>query len=151
MLGRTSIILCAVIIFANTSPVSAKDGGVPNIALEKRCRASQKATDQLMATANPGASFDACMKSENAARDTLVKMWTTIPASVKALCINPAAYSPSYVEWVTCSEMQSEVTKLRKGQPVSIETSNGCPIVRFKQDGSIISVVPCVLPAKPLY
>jgi hypothetical protein len=56
---------------------------------------------------------DACMKSERDARDEVVKHWTEFSSAERASCINYNVYLPSYVEWLTCLEMQRDVRKLK--------------------------------------
>jgi hypothetical protein len=150
MFAKTIIVVSAAIILATTLQVVAKDDGVPTIDLEKRCRESQRTTEKMVGNPLPGA-FEVCMRTERAARELLVKVWETVPESVKAQCAQPRAYSPSYVEWVTCGEMERDVRKLRKEQPVSAQTDKLCPIVLFEQDGSITSVNACPVPTRLLY
>ena len=147
---QTLITLSAVIIVAITSQVVAKDGGVPEIDLDKRCQSSQRATEEMLGTARPD-TFGSCMKTEKEARELLIKVWETAPAAVKALCAQPTGYSPSYVEWITCGEMARDVKKMRQEQPVSIRTNTLCPIVQYLQDGSVSSVAACRIPMRPLY
>jgi hypothetical protein len=65
----------------------------------------------------PGQSTDdACLKSERDARDEIVKQWKEFLSAERALCINYKAYLPSYIEWLTCLEMQRDVRKLKKTQ-----------------------------------
>jgi hypothetical protein len=150
MIAKTAIAAFVAVVLATNLQVVAKDGGVPTIDLEKRCRQSQRTTEQTVGSPLPDA-FAVCMRTEQAARELLVKVWDTVPASVKAQCAQPSAYSPSYVEWVTCGEMERDVRKLRQEQPVSARTDNLCPIVLFEQDGSITSVNACPVPTKLLY
>ena len=149
MVTKAIIALSAAIILAMTSQVVAKDGGVPYIDLEAHCRSAQRTTEQMVGTPLPDA-FDNCMRTEQAAHDLLVKVWETALPSVKALCAQPMAYSPSYVEWVTCGEMERDVRKLRKEQPASGQISKMCPVVQYERDGSITSVIACPVPARRL-
>ena len=72
-------------------------------------------------------AFDSCMNDEKAAREQLVKDWSTFSASDKTLCVHPRDYLPSYVEWLTCVEMQTEVRKMRKDQPAPMSSSPNTP------------------------
>jgi hypothetical protein len=85
--------------------------------------------------------FSACMSDETTARDQLEKDWASFPTSNKARCIQPKEYLPSYVEWITCLEMTRDVKAMRKGQPEIATTVDKCPVVRFDEDGTIVSVV----------
>jgi hypothetical protein len=142
--------LAAAIILATISQVVAKDGGVPNIDLQKQCRSSQRTTEHMLGRPLPDA-FDRCIKSEQAARDALIKVWETASASIKAQCGQPNAYSPSYVEWLTCGEMERDVRALRKEQPRSVRADRGCPNLQYDEDGSIASVDACPVPNRLLY
>ena len=150
MFTRSIIVLCTAIAVASTSAVAAKDVGVPNIDIQKRCQNSKRATEEMLGKEQPDA-FDQCVKGEQAARELLVKVWNTAPASVKALCAQPWGFSPSYVEWLTCGEMARDVRNMRAAQPVSIQTSKLCPIVEYLQDGSVSRVISCPIPTRPLY
>src|SRR6185295_3078732 len=57
--------------------------------------------------------LDACMKSEQASRDAIAAIWKEIPPSYKASCIDPRAYSASYIEWIACLELYIDVKKQR--------------------------------------
>ena len=50
-----------------------------------------------------------CVDSENKARDQIIKDWGTYTASDRSGCVQPAGYVPSYVEWLTCFEMNKSV------------------------------------------
>ena len=150
MFAKALVALSAAVVLAATSQVVAKNGDVPSIDLEKHCRSSQRTTEQMVGTPIPDA-FERCIATEKAAREQLLKVWGTVPASVKVQCAQPTAYSPSYVEWVTCAEMERDVRKLRKDQPAAIQTSNVCPIVQYDQNGSVTSVLACPVPLKSLY
>ena len=144
------VALSAAIVLAANLQAVAEDSGIPNIDLDKHCRDSQRTTEQMLGTPLPDA-FETCKKTEQAARDQLVKVWETVPASVRAQCAQPKAYSPSYVEWLTCGEMERDVRKLRKEQPAIVRTNKLCPIVELDQDGSVTSVNACPVPARLLY
>jgi hypothetical protein len=83
------------------------------------------------------------VSDEQAARDQLQKDWASFPASDKARCIQPKEYLPSYVEWLTCLEMTRDVRAMRKGQPDTSTSVDKCPVVRFREDGTIVSVNAC--------
>jgi hypothetical protein len=88
-------------------------------------------------------TFGSCMSDENDARNQLEKDWATYPASDKARCIQPKEYTPGYVEWLTCLEMDRDVRVMRKGQPEISTSVDKCPAVRYRQDGTIVSVNAC--------
>jgi hypothetical protein len=50
--------------------------------------------------------------SEQKARDQIVKDLATYSSADKALCMKTGVYLPSYVEWLTCLEMERDVRKM---------------------------------------
>jgi hypothetical protein len=62
-------------------------------------------------------SYDACMDSEQAARDQIIKDWETFSAVERTRCVQAKSYLPSYVEWLTCLEMEQYVRKLKQAPP----------------------------------
>src|SRR6266576_3322055 len=81
-----------------------------SINIRETCRISVD-----LSGAAPGQrTDDACLKSEQLARDEIVKQWTDFLTAERALCINHKVYLPSYVEWLICLQMQTEVRKLRR-------------------------------------
>jgi hypothetical protein len=135
------IIVSAAIVLAAASTALAKDGGLPNLDIEQGCRASEKA--MASATGTDADTFASCKNDENDARKQLERNWTTYPASDKARCIQPKEYTPSFVEWLTCIEMERDVKAMRQGEPPISNTVDKCPAVRYRQDGTIISVNAC--------
>jgi hypothetical protein len=111
MFPKTKIALSAAVILGTASAALA--GGVPSIDIEKMCRASEAA---LFGPDNSASTFHVCMSDEQAAREQLVKDWANLPPTHKAHCVLPAEYLPSYVEWLTCLEMEGDVTKIRGEQ-----------------------------------
>jgi hypothetical protein len=158
MLAQFKIVLSAAILFATASAGPAKDAGLPHIDLEKVCRASEKEVNAVFTGINRDV-FSACMNDEKTARDQLVKDWATYSTPDRARCVLPMDYLPSYVEWFTCIEMTRDVIKMRKEQaaptPAASNTRrkspNGrtgseakeCPVVQWREDGSVVSVNNC--------
>jgi hypothetical protein len=106
-----------LVLGAQILMVAASDP--PRIDAEATCRASEREItklfgDQTMIT------FDACMKQESDALERLQKQWTTYSASAKEHCVQPKSYMPSYVEWVTCLDMD---TVLREQRAKEVETT----------------------------
>jgi hypothetical protein len=58
-------------------------------------------------------------RRENDARAEIVKNWRSYPAGGRQRCINTTGYMPSYVEWLTCLEMEQSVEALRKNNPAT--------------------------------
>ncbi|MGB6416628.1 MAG: hypothetical protein WBF50_08525, partial [Pseudolabrys sp.] len=110
--------------------------------IQKQCQQTQRATDELTGTKNPGA-LDLCVKSEQSAREKLAERWATTSALDKASCIHPADWSPSYFEWLGCLDTREYMRTQRKDHPESMAASKLCPKVNWQSDGSITSVVAC--------
>jgi hypothetical protein len=137
--SKTMISVALVLVGASTA--LAKDRGLPKLDTEYGCHASQKAL--ATATGTDADTFSSCMSDESDARKQLEKDWATYSASDKTECIQPKEYTPGYVEWLTCLEMDREVRALRKGQPDISTSVDKCPAVRYRQDGTIVSVNAC--------
>jgi hypothetical protein len=69
-------------------------GGIPNLDVRPSCRES---------------SIADCLAMEQLAREALVKEWAHFSAQEKARCAEEAKYagSPSYVEWLTCLQINA--------------------------------------------
>jgi hypothetical protein len=90
---------------------------IPTVDIRKTCRTAAGAS-----SASPTQQdVDACLKSEQDARDSIAQQWAEFTAADKAQCINPGVYLPSYVEWLTCLEMQRDVRKLRQQPTPSLD------------------------------
>jgi hypothetical protein len=57
-----------------------------------------------------------CLDSEQKARDQIVKDLSTYGSVDKVRCMRTNVYLPSYVEWLTCLEMERDVKKMSLGQ-----------------------------------
>src|SRR5262245_29446149 len=88
--------------------------GVPTIDIQNTCKAA------AAVTLGPSAQTDIniCVSSEQKARDQLVKDWAQYAAADKTRCVQygPRVYLPSYIEWLTCLEMETAVKKMRQEQ-----------------------------------
>jgi len=113
MMFNSKIVLAVAAVFCTPCTAPARAESLPNIDIQKRCSVRAKATTEMMADKSTTLAFDSCMKSEQEARSALVAAWGDIPASYKAFCIAPNTHSPSYVEWISCLEMNIEVKRLR--------------------------------------
>jgi hypothetical protein len=141
---RSIIVVSGAIVLMAASAALSKDGVLPQLDVQKQCRATQKATDDLTGTKNPDA-FDLCIRSEQSAREKLVARWATIPPSDKTGCIRPADWSASYSEWLGCVDTRVYVRTMREKNPTSMPASKLCPTVNWQSDGSITNVVACHL------
>lgn len=115
MIVRSFVTASAAIVLLTTLAAAAKDI-VPSIDLEKRCRTSAKSTQTLMGGTSTEAAekaYQSCMSSETEARKAILAAWKDIPPSYKSFCVRPNVYSPSYIEWIACLEMNIDLKRLR--------------------------------------
>lgn len=83
--------------------------GLPDLDIENSCRAGMAAG--LSLPRDP----EHCIRDENNAHAELVKNWSTYPAADRSRCmLGPQAgrNSPSYVEILTCLQMERDVRSL---------------------------------------
>jgi hypothetical protein len=66
----------------------------------------------LMGGTTTEQDINACLDSEQKSRDQLVKDLATYSSASKAQCMRTDVYLPSYVEWLTCLEMERDVRKM---------------------------------------
>src|ERR1700758_3234688 len=92
-------------------PASARGEGCRTA----HCRARQRQHDRAEAVW-PATEQDinACLDSEQKARDQIVKDLATYSSADKTQCMRTDVYLPSYVEWLTCLEMERDVRKERR-------------------------------------
>jgi hypothetical protein len=150
---------------------AASNGVVPTADIATTCRTSEQTLVTIFG-AETQQNFQSCMTSENGAREQIVKNWKNYPAGARQRCVNTTGYMPSYVEWLTCLEMEQQVNETRKqanelrkkeattpvttegrgarpGTPVNSRgprigsEANPCPVVQSSSDGSITSVIAC--------
>jgi hypothetical protein len=121
--ARTAAAVAMVLGAASVS--LARDSGPPSIDIEKLCRGGLEAMREVF-TNGDEQGLGTCVADEQAAREELVKNWTTYPASAKAACLRPQEYLPGYVEWQTCLEMAQGVLDLHKREaPEASTTGSG--------------------------
>ena len=101
---------------------------VPTVNIQKTCRAAAAA---MVSLGSPGSARDEeiCSKSENDARERMIKDWSSYEASDRKDCVQPKGYLPSYIEWLTCFEMNKNVRDMRqRGQAMA-------PVLPTGRDG----------------
>jgi hypothetical protein len=77
---------------------------MPDYDLPKICKGVE-----ALGVINPAIAHQSCIRDENAARQNLLRVWTNIPASIRAKCIKEAqTFAPSYVEILACIEMEPQ-------------------------------------------
>ena len=101
-------------IFLGSQLLITAGDGVPTIDIQKTCRAAAVVT----AGTSTQTDIEICVSSEQRAREQLVKDWSTYAVADKARCIQAGSrvYLPSYIEWLTCVEMESAVKNMRQEQ-----------------------------------
>src|SRR3984893_9288104 len=87
---------------------------VPTIDIKKTCQVAAGVMVSLMGGTTTDQDINACLDSEQKARDQLVKDLATYAAADKVQCMRTDVYLPSYVEWLTCLEMGRDVRKMRR-------------------------------------
>jgi len=133
--------------------------GPPTVDIRATCQISVNAVLTTF-----GSTFtetlDSCMQQQNAALEQIKKNWATYSAIAKDHCIQPNVYLPSYIEWLTCFEMEVDVKKYRTEEAAAAQARatpprrgssrsrigsepKRCPTVNFEADGSIASVINC--------
>jgi hypothetical protein len=86
---------------------------VPTIDVRATCRAASTVTVSLNSPGS-GGDLDICVKSESDAREQMIKRWSTFEPSDRTGCIQTKVYLPSYIEWLTCFEMNKVVREMRQ-------------------------------------
>lgn len=91
-----------------SSHLLAVEDSVPVFDVKKICQGP------AIESAFAGRNADTCIQSENAARDQLKKSWGEFPAKDRVGCIATAKIGglPSYVELITCLEINRELDKI---------------------------------------
>jgi hypothetical protein len=87
---------------------------VPTIDIQKTCQVAAGAMLSLMGGTTTEQDVNACLDSEQKARDQIVKDRATYSSAYKAQCMRADVYLPSYVEWLTCLEMERDVRKMQR-------------------------------------
>jgi hypothetical protein len=93
---------------------------VPSIDIRATCQAAAKVSINLSGPTS-GGDLDICIKSETDAQQQMIKSWSTFQASDRAGCIQTKVYLPSYIEWLTCFEMNKVVREMKQRGQVSQE------------------------------
>jgi hypothetical protein len=94
----------------------ASSGTPPRIDIAKTCRASTDSIIKLFGKETM-ITIDSCLKQENDALEQMKKDWVTYTGADRSHCVQQSGYMPSYVEWLTCFEMEVQLRRIRKEQP----------------------------------
>jgi hypothetical protein len=107
---NTSKIAAVALLLTLAAPAFAApaENGVPRLNVGSTCRPIDPADKTIQI------DTERCLKSENDAREQLVRQWTDFPAADRSLCIQTATLTSmaSYVDLLTCLEMKRDVAKL---------------------------------------
>lgn len=111
--------MLARLVFAllSASVVAAAADTVPELDIRPGCRAAAESASSIKR------DFDACVKSEEAARDKLKAGWNDFPAADRTRCIGMTRMGgpPSYVEVLTCVEMARDARQIRQNAPAPLD------------------------------
>jgi len=104
MAFRTTIMVFAAASLAAAGAYAAE---VPTLDVSRTCKPIANERTFSIDT-------DRCYKSEQEARGQLAREWANFPAADRTLCTQTATMggTASYVELITCLEMQRAVAKL---------------------------------------
>jgi len=111
--------LIAALVVASAGIAAAQ--GVPTIDVGPSCRAAAK-----VSTAGMQQDYDSCVNSEKAAREVLVKQWSTFLAADRGSCfrLTTTGTPGTYTELLTCLEMKRDARKL-PNDPATVGLGTG--------------------------
>jgi hypothetical protein len=100
--------LATVLLLAASTGIASAQGGVPTLNIAPSCKAAAQGSIGLTQ------DFDSCRRSEEAARDVLVKEWSTFSAADRGSChrLTTIGTPGTYTELLTCLEMKRDARKL---------------------------------------
>ena len=102
----------------------AAQAQLPTINIQETCRAAAGVMVNLMGGSNGQNDVQICLETEDKARQQILKDWSTFQASDRAGCVQANVYLPSYVEWLTCFEMNKVVREARRAQGTPFPSSS---------------------------
>lgn len=115
--------IAALAVLLALAVVDGASAQVPRIDLERTCRPPSIAQDPPQAR-----DYQQCIDAETKARERLQAEWDSFSAAHRRQCIQPSVYLPSYVEWLTCLEMERLAHQLRgAAAPPSSMIAGGSP------------------------
>ena len=105
--------------FALGSSLITMAADVPTLKVEPSCKAA--GAQGLMM----GRTTESCMNDEKAAREDLVKNWSTFSGDDRTHCLSMVSTggSPSYVELLSCLEMSRDAKKIAEGRKLDDQTT----------------------------
>jgi hypothetical protein len=113
-----SILKPAIMAAAIAGALSAWTGTagaqqLPSINIQQTCQIASVVMVSLLGGSSTQNDVNICLETENKAREQILKDWSAYQASDREGCVQPAVYLPSYVEWLTCFEMNKVVRESR--------------------------------------
>jgi len=90
---------------------------IPIVDIRKTCRAAAAVTVTPTSRTAGQSDVDVCLDSEQRAREQIAKDLATFSSADRTRCIQKNVYLPSYIEWLTCLEMERDVRKMNIGRP----------------------------------
>ncbi len=96
---------------------------VPTVDIQKTCEAAAGVMVSLLGGSTTDQDVKGCLDSEHRAREQIIKDQATYSSLDKSRCMRANVYLPSYVEWLTCLEMERDVRKMKAGQPSTSSTT----------------------------
>ncbi len=86
---------------------------VPAFDLKRSCKTTEDAALSL------GRSVEACISSEEAAREQLENRWAEFPGAKRVECVGVSRIggTPSYIEVLTCLELAQDLERIRSAPP----------------------------------
>jgi hypothetical protein len=94
---------------------------VPTVNVQNTCRIAAVAMMNLLAGTTIEKGMKDCLENENTALAQIVKDWESYSAADRSQCLQTGVYLPSYVEWLTCIEMERDARRMRleRNEPVA--------------------------------
>ena len=107
----------AAFVLGSSLITVAGNNNVPTLKVEPSCKAAGAAGLML------GRTAESCMNDEKAAREDLVKTWSSFSADDKTHCLSMISTggAPSYVELLSCLEMSRDAKKIAQGRKLENE------------------------------
>jgi hypothetical protein len=117
-----AVVIAAAAVAIMCGSTDSTRADIPQIDIEETCHAAARAMVSLMGGSTTEQDRQACLDSEQKAREQIIKDQATYSSADKRRCIRTRDYLPSYVEWLTCLEMERDVRKMRQGEPSATNT-----------------------------
>jgi hypothetical protein len=102
--------------------------GIPTVDIKNTCKLAASAMVQLLGGTTAGNDQEICLGSEQRAREQIVKDWSTYSSTDRSRCVRTNVYLPSYVEWLTCLEMERDVRKMQIETPDATAINAAAPM-----------------------